>query len=93
MTAEAMQPRTTVVIDPPDADGDEANGYQVALAGVAEITVTSADGSRTRVYRVALGGNDNRFWPHLDPRNWHHPRGRDQVVGAPPFGAEVTRRR
>ena len=54
--AEAMQRRTDVAIDPPDADGDEANGHQVALAGLAEvtITVTSADGSRTRVYRVAL---------------------------------------
>ena len=54
--AEAMQRRTDVAIDPPDADGDDANGYQVDLSSVSEvtITVTSADGSRTRVYRVAL---------------------------------------
>ena len=55
--AEAMQRRTTVVIEPADNDGDSENGYQVALAGVGEITarVTSADGSRKQVYRVALG--------------------------------------
>ena len=54
VTAEAMQRRTDVAIDPPDADGDDANGHQVALAGLAEITVTvtSADGSRKKVYRV-----------------------------------------
>ena len=56
VTAEALQLRTDVAIDPPDADGNEANGYQVALAGLAEITVTvtSADGSRTKTYRVAF---------------------------------------
>ena len=57
--AEAMQRRTDVAIDPPEADGDDATGHQVALqdlSSVSEvtITVTSADGSRTRVYRVAL---------------------------------------
>ncbi len=54
--AEAVQRRTTVDIHPADADGDDTNGYQVALEGVAEITVTvtSADGSRERVYRVGL---------------------------------------
>ena len=54
VTAEAMQRRTSIAIDPPDADGDKANGYQVTLDGVEEITVTvtSADGSRTKVYRV-----------------------------------------
>ena len=54
--AEAMQRRTDVAIDPPDGAGDDANGHQVALSSVSEvtITVTSADGSRTRVYRVAL---------------------------------------
>ena len=51
-----MQRRTNVAIAPVDADGDEANGHQVSLKGVSEITVTvtSADGSRTRVYRVTL---------------------------------------
>ena len=52
----AMQRRTDVDIDPPDSDG-EADGHQVALEGVEEITVTvtSADGSRRRVYRLRLG--------------------------------------
>ena len=55
--AEAMQRRTDVAIDPPDADGDDANGHQVAFQDLGEITVTvtSADGSRERVYRVRLG--------------------------------------
>ena len=55
VTAEAMRGRTDVDIDPPDADG-EADGHQVALRDLAEITVTvtSADGSRTKTYRVAL---------------------------------------
>ena len=54
--AEAMQRRTDVDIDPPDADV-EADGYQVALEDLGEITVTvtSADGSRTKTYRVRLG--------------------------------------
>ncbi len=54
--ATTVQRRTEVAIHPPDADGDDANGHQVALEGVSEITVTvtSADGSRTRVYRVAI---------------------------------------
>ena len=53
--AEALQRRTSVAIDPPDID-EAAEGHQVALDGVAEIavTVTSADGSRERVYRVRL---------------------------------------
>ena len=56
VVAGALQRRTDVDIDPPDADGDEANGYQVALQGLSEITVTvtSADGSRTKTYRVAF---------------------------------------
>ena len=55
VTAAAAQRRTTVVIEPPDAD-ERAPGHQVALGDIDEITVTvtSADGSRTRVYRVAL---------------------------------------
>ena len=53
--AEAMQRRTDVTIDPPD--GDSANGHQVALQDLGEITVTvtSADGSRKKVYRVRFG--------------------------------------
>ena len=54
--AEAIQRRTDVDIDPPDADV-EADGHQVALQDLGEITVTvtSADGSRTKTYRVRLG--------------------------------------
>ena len=55
LEAEAAQSGAAVVIDPADADED-ADGHQVALEGVGEITVTvtSEDGSRTRVYRVRL---------------------------------------
>ena len=51
--ATAMQRRTNVEIHPPDAN-EAADGHQVALEGLDAITatVTSADGSRTRVYRV-----------------------------------------
>ena len=56
VTAEAMQRRTDIAIDPPDID-EAAEGYQVALEDLTEITVTvtSADGSRTKTYRVRLG--------------------------------------
>ena len=56
VSAEALQRRTTVAIDPPDADM-EASGHQVALEDLTEITVTvtSADGSRKKTYRVRLG--------------------------------------
>ena len=66
-----------MVIDPPDAD-EEAEGYQVALEDLGEITVTvtSADGSRTKTYRVAfkqaaaeitLNAGWNTFeWPGAD---------------------------
>ena len=57
-TVEATANRrlATVVIAPPDADGVADNGHQVVLADRDEITVTvtSPDGSRTRVYRVRL---------------------------------------
>ena len=68
VTAEA-QPRTKVVIDPPDAN-EEADGHQAALQDLGEITVTvtSADGSRTKTYRVALGETEQESvpepWPH-----------------------------
>ena len=54
--AVAEQRRATVAIAPDDAD-DVTEGYQIALDGLEEITVTvtSADASRTRVYRVRLG--------------------------------------
>ncbi len=53
--ARAVQDGATVTIEPADAD-EEAAGHQVALAGLEAITVTvtSADGSRERVYRVVL---------------------------------------
>ena len=53
--AEAAQDDAVVDIAPADADG-EADGYQVALQDLGEITVTvtSADGSRTKTYRVEL---------------------------------------
>ena len=68
--AVAVQSGAEVAIDPPDADEDAANGHQVTLDGVAEIavTVTSADGSRERVYRVRIG--DARWDPARDP--WPH---------------------
>ena len=55
VVAEAAQDTAAVGTEPSDAD-EEAEGHQVALAGVDEIavTVTSADGSRERVYRVRL---------------------------------------
>ncbi len=56
VSAEAMQRRTDVDIDLPDSD-EEADGLQVALERVEAITVTvtSADRSRERIYRVRLG--------------------------------------
>ena len=57
--AEALQRRTDVAIDPPDAD-EAAPGHQVALEDLGEITVTvtSADGSREKSYRVRLGAEE-----------------------------------
>ena len=54
--ATAVQRRTSVEVLPDDVDGDEENGHRVSLGGGAEITVTvtSPDGSRERVYRVAF---------------------------------------
>ena len=68
--ATAVQSRAGVVIDPPDADGDEANGDQVALEGLGEITVTvtSADGSRTKTYRVTFGEAEQES----TPEPWAH---------------------
>ena len=55
VTAEALQRRTDIDIDPPDAD-EADEGHQVALEDLTEITVTvtSADGSRKKTYRVRL---------------------------------------
>ena len=77
--AVAAQSRAVVALDPPDADGDDTNGDQVALEGVAEITVTvtSADGSRTRVYRVALGAPEQE----AAPGPWAHCLRGDVATG------------
>ena len=55
--ATTVQRRTMVDINPDDADGIDSNGHQIALEGLAEITVTvtSADGSRTKTYRIRFG--------------------------------------
>ena len=60
--AVAVQPGASVLIEPADADGDAANGHQVALeeGGEITVTVTSADGSRTHIYRVWIGGAEAR---------------------------------
>ena len=52
---EAVQPDATVLIEPTDVDAD-ADGHQAAAGGggLVAVTVTSADGSRTKVYHVAL---------------------------------------
>ena len=67
--AVALQRGAEVAIDPPDADED-AGGFQVALAGVEAITLTvsSADASRTKLYRVRFAA---AAWdPARDP--WPH---------------------
>ena len=67
--AEATQPRTDVAIDPPDVV-DDANGHQVALQDLGEITVTvtSQDGSRSKTYRVQFP--ETGWDPAHDP--WPH---------------------
>ena len=69
VVAATVQSGAGVVIDLPDAD-EEAGGHQVALEGVSEITVTvtSADGSRTKTYRVTFGGAAQES----TPEPWAH---------------------
>ncbi len=69
VAAEAMQRRTDIAIDPPDAD-EAAEGHQVALEGIAAITVTvtSADGSREKTYRVTFGEAE----PEAAAEPWEH---------------------
>ncbi len=57
LTATPVQPGASLEMDPPDHDGDPANGYHVRLLPGREITVTvtSPDGSRRRVYHLILG--------------------------------------
>ena len=61
LTAIPAQEGATVKIEPPDQDGDLENGYQLRLVPGLEITitVTSADGSRERVYRLFLGDEES----------------------------------
>ena len=68
--AGAMQRRTDVAFDPSDADGADANGHQVALQDLGEITVTvtSQDGSRKKTYRVQFP--ETAWDPARDP--WPH---------------------
>ena len=56
VAAEATQRRASVSIEPPDANL-VAEGHQVAIEDISEITVTvtSADESRTKVYIVRFG--------------------------------------
>ena len=67
--AATVQRGTDVHIDPPDAD-EEADGHQVAFQDLSEITVavTSADGSREKVYRVSFP--EVAWDPARDP--WPH---------------------
>ena len=55
--AAAVQDAASVAIEPPDSD-EATDGHQVTVASGSEITitVTSADESRTQVYRVRIGG-------------------------------------
>ena len=68
--ASTVQQRAAVTIDPDDADDTEANGHQVALQDLGEITVTvtSRDGSRSKTYRVRFP--DTGWDPARDP--WPH---------------------
>ena len=67
--AATVQRGTDVDIDPPDAD-EEADGHQAALQDLSEltVTVTSADGSREKVYRVSFP--EVAWDPARDP--WPH---------------------
>ncbi|MCY3504793.1 MAG: cadherin domain-containing protein [Chloroflexi bacterium] len=77
--AGAVQRRTEVEVKPDDADGRRTNGHQVALDGLAAITirVTSADGSRTKVYRVAFGAGpaELELGPAWTSFKWPGPGG------------------
>ena len=69
VAAEAVRGGATFVIEPPDAD-EAVDGHQVALEDLDEITVTviSEDGSRTRIYRVALEATEQE----TEPEPWAH---------------------
>ena len=64
--AEVVQPGATIDVEPADAD-EAAEGRQAALDGLDEITVTvtSADRSRTKLYRVALGDAAEQETAHI----------------------------
>ena len=56
VAAVATQETAKVMIEPADEDGDPENGHQVTLGSETAITVTvtSADGSRTKAYVVQV---------------------------------------
>ncbi len=56
LEAAAAHPEATLDIVPADSDGYPEGGHQFALdeGTLISVTVTSADGSRTRVYRVRI---------------------------------------
>ena len=38
------------------------------------VCVLDSAGEVIHEQRIRTTGNDNPFWPHLDPLNWPHPR-------------------
>ena len=82
VTAEAVQRGAAVAIDPPDAD-EQADGHQVALEDLGEIavTVTSADGSRKKTYRVRLLRETEEEEEEPVPEPWAHCLRGDVAVG------------
>ena len=56
VAAVATQETAKVIIEPADEDGDPENGHQVTLESETTITVTvtSADGSRTKAYLIQV---------------------------------------
>ncbi|MYH68467.1 MAG: cadherin-like beta sandwich domain-containing protein, partial [Dehalococcoidia bacterium] len=89
VTAEAVQDDASVAIVPDDAD-EGTDGHQVALDGLSEITirVTSADGSRTRVYTVALEQTVVELGPAWASFEWPGPDG--QAVDEADLPEEVV---
>ena len=77
VTAEAVQRRTDVAVAPPDADA-ASDGHQVSLEGLEAITVTvtSADGTRTKVYRVGFERDEPLLLaPGWNSLRWTGPDG------------------
>ncbi len=66
--ARPVRPGATVAIMPTDVDGDSSNGHQVDPETVTEVnvTVTSEDGLRSRVYRVRI---ERTVTPEAEPED------------------------